>query len=123
MSQGKVTRNQRKAIAALLRYKTIEEAAEAISVNPKTLHRWLDRADFRLALGQAEGASLDRITRRLLVLGDKAINAIEDIIDNPDQPGASNKRLAAQAILDQLLKLRELRNIEGRLADLEAAIF
>ena len=57
------------------------------------------------------------------MLGDKAINAIESVIDHPDQEGASNKRLAAQAILDQLLKLRELRNIETRISDLEKALF
>ena len=122
MSQ-KITRNQRKAIAALLEYPTIEQAAGAIGVNPRTVFRWLDDTDFRLALGQAEGASLDRITRRLLVLGDQAVNVLEDIMSNPTQKGCSNRRLAATTILDQLLKLRELRNIEGRLSDLEAAIF
>jgi len=119
----KITRNQRKAIAALLEYPTIEQVAEAIGVNPRTVYRWLDDADFRLALSQAEGEALDRVTRRLLILADKAIDAIEHVIDNPQYEGASNKRLAAQAILDQVVKLRELRNIEARLADLEKAVF
>ena len=121
MSQ-KITRNQRKAVAALLKYKTVGEAAEAISVNPRTVHRWLDDPGFRLALSQAEGEALDRITQRLLALADKALLAIEDVLDCPDQPGASNKRLAALAILDQYLKLRELRNVENRLSNLEKAV-
>jgi len=122
MSQ-KITRNQKRAIAALLKYPTIEQVAEAIGVNPRTVFRWLNDADFRLELSQAEGEALDRISRRLLVLGDKAINAIESVIDNPQYEGAANKRLAAALILDQLLKLRELRNIETRLSDLERAVF
>ena len=122
MSQ-KITRNQRRAIKALLKYPTIEQVAEVIGVSSRTIFRWLDDPGFRLELGQAEGEAIDRITRRLLVLADKALLAIEDILDNPDQDGASNKRLAAQAILDQLLKLRELRNIENRLSDLEKAVF
>ena len=118
----KLSRNQVRAINALLQYPTIDQVAEVIGVNPRTVFRWLDDPGFRLELGQAEGEAIDRITRRLLVLADKALLAIEDILDNPDQDGASNKRLAAQAILDQLLKLRELRNIENRLTDLEKAV-
>ena len=122
MSQ-KITRNQRKAVAELLRNKTIGEAAEATGVNARTLHRWLDRADFRLALSQAEGAALDRIGRRLLVMSDQALSAIQEILDDPDKTGNTNKRLAAGLILDQCLRLRELRAIETRLLDLEKAVF
>ena len=119
----KLTRNQKRAIKALMQYPTVDQVAGVIGVNPRTIHRWLDLPDFRRELASSEGASLDRVTRRLLMLSDKAINSIEDIIDYPDQPGASNKRLAAQAILDQVVKLRELRNVESRLSDLEKAIF
>ena len=122
MSQ-KITRNQRKAVASLLKYKTIGEAAEAVGINPRTLHRWLGDPGFRLVLSQAEGEAIDLITRRLLVMGDKALDSIEGVLDCPDQPGASNRRLAALAILGQLLKLRELRNIESRLTDLEKEVF
>ncbi len=123
MSEKKVTRKQKKAIAALLKYPTIEQVAEAIGVNPRTIFRWLDDPGFRLALSQAEGASLDKITRRLLLLGGKAIDAIESVLDDPSQEGATNKRLAAGLILDQLLRLRELRSIEQRISDLEKAVF
>jgi len=118
-----LTRNQTRAIKALMEYPTIDQVAEAIGVNPRTVFRWLDDPGFKVELSQAEGRSLDKIARRLLMLGNKAIDAIEDIIDDPDQPGATNKRLSAQAILDQVVKLRELRNIEARLADLEKAVF
>ena len=121
MSQ--ITRNQKRAIKALMEYPTIEQVAGAIGVNPRTVFRWLDDPGFRLALSQAEGEALDRIGRRLLVMSDKAIDAIESVIDDPDQAGASNKRLAAGLILDQTMKLRELRNIETRLSDLEKAVF
>ncbi len=95
MSQKKITRNQKRAIKALLQYPTIDQVAEAIGVNSRTIHRWLNEPGFRLALSQAEGEAIDQVARRLLVLGDKAIDAIEDVLDCPDQEGASNKRLAA----------------------------
>ena len=119
----KITRNQKKAIAALLEYKTIEEAAEVCGLNPRTLFRWLENADFRLALSQAEGAALDRLARRLLVMSEQALSAIQDILDDPDKPGNTNKRLAAALILNQTMKLRELRSIENRLLELERAVF
>jgi len=119
----KITRNQKRAIAALLEYPTIEQVAEAIGVNPRTVFRWLDDPGFRLALSSAEGQSLDKITRRLLMLGDQAIDAIESVLHEPNQEGATNKRLAAALILDQLLRLRELRSVEQRISDLEAAVF
>ena len=119
----KITRNQRKAINALLRYKTIEEAAGAIGVNPKTVFRWLDDTTFRLALSQAEGEALDRIGRRLLAMSEQALSAIQEILDDPKKPGNTNLRLSAALILNQTMRLRELRNIESRLADLERAVF
>jgi len=119
----KLTRNQRKAINALLKYPTVEQAAGAIGVNPKTVFRWLDDTTFRLALSQAEGEALDRIGRRLLVMSEQALTAIQDIIDDPKKPGNTNLRLAAALILNQTMRLRELRNIESRLADLERAVF
>ena len=56
------------------------------------------------------------------MLGDKAIAGLESVLNDPTQGGAGNKRLAATAILDQLIRLRELRNIEARLTDLEKAV-
>jgi hypothetical protein len=118
-----LTRNQVKAIKALLEFPTIEKAAAAIGVNPRTITRWLDDRSFRAELARAEGDALDKTTRKLLYLGDHAVNALASVLQEPNQRGASNKRLAAQTILTQLLKLRELRNIEERIADLEAAVY
>ena len=118
-----LTRNQVKAIKALLEYPTIEKAAAAIGVNPRTIGRWLDDRSFRAELARAEGDALDKVTRKLLYLGDFAVNALGSVLQEPNQRGASNKRLAAQTILTQLLKLREMRNVEERIADLEAAVY
>ena len=119
----KTTWKQTRAIKALLKYPTIDQVAEAIGVNPRTVYRWLDDPNFKAGLSQAEGAALDLATRRLLLLSDKAIDALESVLDDPAQEGAGNKRLAAQAVLDHLLKLRELRNVEERIVNLEVAVY
>ena len=118
-----LTRNQNKAIKALLEYPTIEQAAEAIGVNPRTIYRWLDDRDFKAELSRAEGEALDKVTRKLIYLGDHATNSLVDVLKNPNQRGASNRRLAAIAILTQMQKLRELRNIEERISALELEVY
>lgn len=122
MSQ-KITPKKNQAILAILEQPTIARAAESAGITPRTIHRWLDDPGFRAALSAAEGENLDRATRRLLRLADKALDALESVLDDPGQNGAGNKRLAAQAMLDQLFKLRELRDVEARLAGLEAAVY
>ena len=122
MSQG-LTINQVRAVSALLEYPAIQDAAATIGVNRKTITRWLEQDDFRSALYQAEGAAVDEASRQLLVLSKSAIAALSDVLQRPEQGGAANKRLAAVAILDQLMRLRERHTTEERLTNLEVAIY
>lgn len=123
MSDRKVTPKQTQAIKALLECPTIELAAEVAGVNPRTLYRWLDLPHFRAELTQAESTALDLAGRGLVRLVEGAVNALDDLLTKPDQDGASVKRLTANTILEQAIKLRELRSVEQRLADLEAAVY
>ena len=113
--------NQRKAIAALLTSKSVKAAAELAEVGERTLYRWLTLPEFRVELTIHEGATIDQAARRLIDLGEKAINKLEEIIES-DKVTDNLKLRAAQSVLDYLLKLRELRNIEHRLSELEKAI-
>lgn len=53
-ADGTLSRNQIRAIAALLEHRRIEDAASAVGVGLRTLHRWLlEDASFVLALWAA----------------------------------------------------------------------
>jgi len=117
----KLNTNQRRAIAALLTSKSVKAAAELADVGERTLYRWLTLSEFRAELSQHEGATIDQAARRLVELGEKAIDELESILDNA-QAADGLKLRASQTVLDYLLKLRELRNIEQRLTDLEKAV-
>ena len=117
----KLNTNQRRAIAALLTSKSVKAAAELADVGERTLYRWLSLPEFRAELSQHEGATIDQAARRLVELGEKAIDELESILDNTQATDGLKLR-AAQTVLDYLLKLRELRNIEQRLTDLEKAV-
>lgn len=108
-----------KAIAALLTTATQADAAAAAGVGHRTLARWLaDDLEFRQALHRAEGAAIDAAVRRLVGLQDAAITVFDDVLANPAISPTVRLR-AASSVIDYLLRLRELRNLEERLAALE----
>jgi hypothetical protein len=119
-AQTELSSRQRRTLAALLTTRNAQEAAALAQVGERTLARWLAQPEFRNALLVAEGEAIDSAARRLASLADGAIDALAEILETGKE---ANKRLAAQAILDNLLKLRELRNLEQRLAGLEAAVY
>lgn len=117
---GQLTPRQSKAIEVLLTSRSIQHAADTLGLGYKTLLRWLEDPLFKAALTAAEGESLDCATRRLASLGDAAITTMEKIMANGE---SENTRLrAAQSVLDNLLKMRELRGIEERISRLEEAV-
>ena len=112
---------QQKAVAALLSSRNVEEAAKAAGVGERTLWRWMSEPEFAMELTHAEARAIDAATRRLVQLQEGAVDTLLAVLD--DTKLAPSIRLrAAAAVLDYLLKLRELRNVEARLGALEAAL-
>ena len=118
---GALSSRQGKAIAALLSSKTVLAAAQLSGGSVRTLTRWLGEDDFKAALLEAEWEAIDAATRRLIGLQGAAIDTLQETLsDRKALPGIRMR--AAQSILDFLMRLRDLRNIEKRLAALEAII-
>jgi len=115
-----ISGKQQRAILALLSTKNVAEAAARAKVGERTLWRWLGEPMFRVQLAGAEADMLDAATRRLLQLQEGAIETVQAIMQD-SEANASVRLRAAQAVLDYLLKLRELRNVEQRLTALEMA--
>jgi hypothetical protein len=113
-----LTAPQRRTIAALLEQRDVRAAARAAKVGETTLHRWLAEPAFRAALYVAEGALIDAAVRRLLQHQDVALTVILSIMADQRYPAGVRLR-AATAVVDYMLKLRELRNVEERLSALE----
>lgn len=114
--------NKQSAIRALLQTKTVTEAAALAGVGERTLFRWLADSDFRAALATAEGELLDAAQRRLLALQGKAIDTLDALLAPESEVSHAVQLRAAQVVLDSLLKLRELRDLEERLAALESRL-
>lgn len=115
-----LTPKQHRAILALLSAKSVGEAAKQAKMGERTLWRWLSDPLFRAALAGAEADMIDTATRRLLQMQEGAIETVQAIMEDAEASPTVRLR-AAQAVLDYLLKLRELRNVEQRLTALELA--
>ena len=118
-----LTARQVKAVAALLDpgNRSNEAAAAAAGVGKRTLQEWLsDDADFKTALTEAQAAMIGAATMRLTALTGMAVDALADNLDKytPDK----QKLPAAVAVLDRVLKFKELNDLEQRLAALEARL-
>lgn len=120
-SFGTLTKNERRALAAILSNRTTIKAAESCGLSERTLRRYMARPWFRSAITEAETAMIDDTTRRLLAGQQRALDALEILIRGGKKE--SDQRLAGQAWLDFTLRYRELQNIEQRVSNLEAAIY
>lgn len=119
---GKLTAAQRRAIAALLTSRTVEQAAKQARVGLRTLHRWIAEDEpFALALRDAENAVVEETTRQLIALQSAAVDGIRGLIDDGQVSPAVRLR-AAQTVLEYSLRLRESRDFEDRLLELESQI-
>lgn len=76
-------------------------------------------AGFSGAVAALEGEIIDEATRRLLAMQNLALSTVESLLSSDASP--SVRLRAAQTVIESLLKLRDLRNTESRLAALEAA--
>ena len=118
--KGQITAQQTKAIEVLLTSRSIQQASETCGLAYKTLRRWMGDPTFKAALIKRESETLDAATRRLAGLGNDAIDTMAKIMTSGENE--TNKLRAAQSILDNLLRLRELRDVEERLSALEEKV-
>ena len=114
-----LTTKKRRAIEALLSSSTLEEAAEEARVGYRTLARWRSEdPDFRAALRQAQDQALDSAVSRLSVAMPAAVDTLMKIVEDEEER-SSTRVSAARTILSTGLKLVEIRDLTGRLENLE----
>lgn len=112
-----LTTQQRQALAAMLQAGSLTEAAKIAGVNRVTLYRWMADPTFAAALREAESEALAALSRRLVTMGDAAAAALTDALA-PGQPIKERLR-AAEIVLANLLRIKELLDFEQRLTALE----
>jgi hypothetical protein len=117
-----VARSRKNADEALLRGlacgATVESAARAAGISPRTAHRRLKEDAFQKRLRDLRAEMVQRTAGMLTASGMEASKTLVALLD-ASHP-ATLRRSAAQTILDLGLKLRENTEMEERIAALEA---
>jgi transposase-like protein len=108
------------AILALLSTRSVEEAARAVGVNPRTLYRWMKEPEFDAAYRAAKRAAFGQSVARLHHLASAAVSTLGKIMLDPATPPATRVR-AADSILDHTAKAIEIEDIDARVRQLEEA--
>ena len=110
-----------KAIAALLTCATVIDAAQTAGIGLRTLHSWLDEADFQAELQRQQDAVVAAAVRNLV--GElSASHAVMRQLRDDESSAPSLKLRAARALDDSALKWLELASVLKRLDALETAI-
>lgn len=99
---------------------TLAAAAAELGMSVRQLYRWLDDPVFMAELKAAETAAIDQAVRRLVELSGAAVDTLDSAMHD-DNASQGVKVRAADVALSQLLRLRELYDLEQRITALEAA--
>ena len=109
---------QEEAIGALLTNRSVEDAARAVNVGPRTLYRWLGESVFDKAYRKARRAGFGQGTARLQQASGVAVSSILKIMLDQNPP-ASTRLRAADLVLTHGAKAIELEDVEARVSELE----
>ena len=117
----KVTRNQERAIAALLVHPTMSQAATAAGVGEVTLWRWMQIPEFKEHYRLARRQAVSQAVGHLQQACSAAVVALTDVFQDVNCP-ASARVSAARTVLEMALKGVELEDLAVRVEELEQQV-
>ena len=113
-----LTPKQAKAALVLGATGDVSGAAKTAGVARPTVYEWLSHAEFLAAVRGHEAATVGAVARRLVGLGDAALDTLTALME--DETGPPSVRLrAAEAVLANLIRIREHAELEARVVVLE----
>lgn len=115
-----LTRKQEEAILALLANPSVEHAARAVKIGPRTLYRWQQEPQFDKAYRKARRDAFGQGTARLQQASSAAVTTVLKIMMDPNTP-ASTRLRAADLALTHGGKAIEIEDIDARVTELERA--
>ncbi len=114
----KMLRKKEQAIAALLSQPSIGQAAKKVGIGEKTLFRWLQLDEFRLAYKNARRQVVDQTIAQIQSVLSEAVQTLLSVMADSAAP-ASAKVSAARALLDIGFKVVEIEDLESRIEKIE----
>ena len=118
-ASGTISRQQDKAIPALLTCPSITAAAQQCGVAEVTLHRWLKQDGFQTVYREARRAVVQHAIAQVQQATGEAVATLRTVMQDSESP-ASARVSAAKAILETAVKGIDIDDLEVRIAALEA---
>ena len=115
---AKLPRKAEEAIAALLRFGTIEQAAESIGVAEVTLRRWLKDPGFRSAYQEARRQVVEHATAQLQQLSNSLTKTLK-AIEKDEKAPPSARVVACRTVLELAQRGVEMEELVSRVEVLE----
>ena len=113
---SKLSPVKRRAVLALVEHGAVSKAADACNVSRMSIYRWMREPLFTQALREASESQVEQASRRLTALMSRAIDELERLLSDES---TQQRRLAVDSILSHGIRLRELTELEQRVANLE----
>ena len=113
-----LSKNQLKAVEALITYDSVADAAKACGLARDTIYRYLKVPEFDHELKKAKRTMVDQAVTSLQRSCKDAAAALAQICKDKDSP-PSARVSAAREILSQTMRALEIESIEERLKSLE----
>ena len=118
-SPCRLTTRQKYSIPLILAARSIEEGCRMAGIAKRTWYNWMHDEGFREAVTSEREALSSEALDRLKATLTAAVEGLSGLVDAEEK----NIRLKACAeVIDYFLKLREIEDMERRLAALERAI-
>jgi hypothetical protein len=117
----KISHRQEVAVANLIKFPTMTQAARASKVSERTLRRWLQRPQFAARFQAAKQAILQRTVDSLLCGSERAARQLVKLATDPKVSDGARVRACVKT-LELVVKQVQIREIERRLAEIEVAL-
>lgn len=112
---------RQKAIAALMTERTLVDAAQKAGIGERQLRRWMRDPEFQSELQAVATQATDTAVRRLTSLTGEAIDTLKWAMGEATEHDHARVR-AALGVLANFTRLKELLEVEIRLAAIEAML-
>ncbi|MHC4463246.1 MAG: phBC6A51 family helix-turn-helix protein [Planctomycetota bacterium] len=116
VKKTKPTARQLKAIPLIVTSPTYTEGCKKAKLNRTTFYQWLKNPEFKAELDRQRDEVADEAFSVLSQSLTKAVEALTGLLDTQDE---RLKRLVCKDIIEHILKYREVKDLEERIAALE----
>ncbi len=117
-----MSRKQEAAIAALLTCPTVQEAAEQVGVNPRTLWRWMQDDGFQGRYRDARQDALREVVVALRNACTDAVRTLTEVMAGQHEATPASMVTAAKTVLEYAFRAAIEEDLAERIAVLERAV-